>query len=84
MAFDRPSVIANFERLEFFFSDIQALSDAIATYDPNTEIILMLTGAGEPFVSRLENLKISPETAFQQVCSRWEEYSLVLGNPVKL
>lgn len=76
--------IAHFERLEFFPEDIKNLSQAIEHCDPQSEIILMLTGKGEQLVTRLENLKILPEQAYQEVCARWEEYSSSLGNLLKI
>ena len=76
--------IAHFERLEFYREDIKGLSQAIEDYNPKREIILMLTGRGDQFVTRLENLKILPEAAYKQVCARWDEYSLALDNALKI
>ncbi|NJN23669.1 MAG: hypothetical protein HC810_03795 [Acaryochloridaceae cyanobacterium RL_2_7] len=79
----RQKAIAHFKHLEFFSSDLAHLAQAIEEYEPHAEIILMLTGNGEQLVTRLENLKILPEDAFNQVCARWQEYSITLGNPLK-
>lgn len=53
---------------------IPSLIQAIATYDPQQEIILAMNIDQQIEIYCLQNLKISPSECYKQVCDRWDEF----------
>lgn len=53
---------------------IPSLIQAIATYDPQQEIVLAMNIDRQLEIYYLQNLKLSPSECYQQVCDRWDEF----------
>jgi hypothetical protein len=53
---------------------IDAVLEAIATYDPTSMIVVLLTSNNTININLLQNLKISPAQAYAQVQRRCSEF----------
>ncbi len=53
---------------------IDAVLEAIATYDPTSMIVVLLTSNSTTHINLLQNLKISPAQAYAQVQRRHSEF----------
>lgn len=62
------------QRLELEPAEIVRLLQTIATYDPMTEILLLITGCGQIEVNFLQRLGISPPDCYVQVARRKAEF----------
>jgi hypothetical protein len=52
------------------------LIDAVQTYDPVQEILLLINENGQPDINLLQQLAISPADCHQQMQQRWSEFQL--------
>ncbi|MCS6815263.1 MAG: hypothetical protein NZ772_17045 [Cyanobacteria bacterium] len=48
--------------------------DAIDTYNPATELVLLLESSNQVTFFYLKNLPIAPPHCYEQVCKSWEEF----------
>ncbi|MGI0495081.1 hypothetical protein ACN4EG_25125 [Alkalinema pantanalense CENA528] len=53
---------------------IDVVNDALSTYDPAQEIVLLLHGNQAVEINLLQNLAISPPQCYSQVQRRWAEF----------
>ncbi|MDX2216830.1 MAG: hypothetical protein SFY66_26425 [Oculatellaceae cyanobacterium bins.114] len=67
--------------LELEKTAVTALLGAIATYDPDQAIVLLVTGNGSVHLNLLQNLAISPGDCYNQVHHRWTEFQPDLTTP---
>jgi hypothetical protein len=54
--------------------EIPALVDAIAQYNPEKEITLLIRSGKSVEVNWLKNLATTPPKCYLQVCDRWDEF----------
>jgi len=54
---------------------ISSLVQAIASYDPHREIILLMNIDQQIEIFSLQNLKVSPSECYKQVSDRWDEFA---------
>jgi hypothetical protein len=52
------------------------LLQIIATYNPTTEIIILLTGDGQIEIDLLQRLAITPAVCYDRVRQRWDEFQV--------
>ncbi len=58
------------------------VTDAIKTYVPERDVLLVLCGDGTlDEVSWLQSIAIAPPTAYRLVCDRWDEFYLTPPQP---
>ncbi len=62
------------EALELERETVTALLRAIAFYDPNRAIVVLVIGNGTVDINLLQHLKISPTDCYSQVQRRWAEF----------
>jgi hypothetical protein len=73
---DRVRADDYLHHLELASAEIADLMQTIATYDPMTEILLIITGCNQIEVNFLQRLSISPPDCYAQVARRKEEFHL--------
>lgn len=69
---------AYLQRLELERTEVAILFKTIVTYDPMTEILLLITGGSQIEVNFLQRLAISPPDCYEQVNRRWAEFQLTV------
>ncbi|MEH2346840.1 MAG: hypothetical protein V7K55_02345 [Nostoc sp.] len=55
-------------------STISSIFPAVATYNPDQDILLVLKAKPQIEVNFLHQLKITPPDCYEQVCKRWSEF----------
>lgn len=72
-----PSNLMGFylQSLSLDSSAISSIQSAVATYNPDRDILLVLEADRQIEVDLLQKMAIAPAECYQQVCRRWEEFS---------
>lgn len=65
---------AYLQALELEPGALPTLLGAIATYDPNQALVVLVIGNGAVNINLLQNLAISPTDCYHQVQQRWAEF----------
>lgn len=53
--------------------------EAVATYHPPTELILLLESGQQATFFYLKNLPITPPQCYEHICKNWDEFQLILS-----
>ena len=71
-----PEAQVNFsvQELDLKQETVAALLEAIATYDPERAIALLVLGNSTVDISLLQPVKLSPVDCYEQVQRRWSEF----------
>jgi hypothetical protein len=62
--------------LELAFLTIRDLLPIVRTYQPDQELIVVLTGGGQMEIDWLKNMAIAPQKCYEQVQQRWLEFQV--------
>jgi hypothetical protein len=57
-------------------SAVAAILNTTATYNPEQEILVVVTGNGEIDLNLLQDLKMLPLDCYRQIERRWAEFQL--------
>ncbi|MCT0204882.1 hypothetical protein KQ302_07170 [Synechococcus sp. CS-602] len=74
----RDQVAARLRRHGLGPEAINPSLDALNTYDPAREVVVMLCGHGCELIALLRNLRTAPPACFEQVERRWSEFACAM------